>query len=126
MIWNTEENAMNKVILAASAFLFWHGAAYAAKKVPGTSGPQLGCSITKLTPSETKTLSAKQLNQLVIVSPSYYTAPCWRATVDFLVAPIDPTFNSAYQDFYFDSISNELIDTKAKCNTYYQTTGLYM
>jgi hypothetical protein len=97
--------------------------ATSAKKQPGSKAPP--CNIAKLTPSYTKSLAADQLKETAIVAgSSYYTAPCFRATVDFLIAPKDPGLRP-YQDFFFDSIGNELVDTQEKCQTYKQSTEIY-
>ena len=94
-----------------------------AKQSPGSKAPP--CNIAKLTPSDTKSLAGNQLKSLAIVpNTSYYTVPCFRATVDFLVAPKDPG-PQPYEDFFFDSIGNELVDTQEKCETYKQSTEIY-
>jgi hypothetical protein len=102
---------------AASAF----GAS--AQKQPGNLASP--CNVNKVTPAYTKPLAADQLkNTAIVASTSYYTVPCFRATVDFLIAPKDPG-PQPYEDFYFDSIGNELVDTKEKCDTYHQSTEIY-
>lgn len=92
---------------------------------PGNDTTAPPCSIKKLTPAYTKSLAADVLKSTAIVaSTSYYTVPCFRATVDFFIAP-KTSSPLPYEDFYFDSISNELIDTKTKCETYRQSTEIY-
>ncbi len=94
-----------------------------AKKPPGSQATP--CNIAKLTPAYTKSLAADELkNTAIVASTSYYTVPCFRATVDFLIAPKDPG-PQPYEDFFFDSIGNELVDTQAKCETYQQSTEIY-
>jgi hypothetical protein len=101
-------------------------AATSSPNNPGTQAPP--CNIGKVAPAYTKSLAANTLANLAIVaSTNYYTAPCFRAVVDFLIAPETPGPQPhPYEDFYFDSISNEIIDTQSKCTTYRQSTEIYL
>ena len=84
------------------------------------------CEVGKLTPPYTKSLAANVLGTAAIVANTdYYKAPCYRAVVDFLIAPKSAGFPNQYEDFYFDSMGNELVDTAEKCTTYRQTTVVY-
>lgn len=95
------------------------------KTVPGTTAP--ACDITRASPDSSKSLAADQLMATAIVpNTSYYKTPCYRAVVDFMIA--EETGGSQphpYEDFFFDSIGNEQIDTQEKCQTYQQTTEVY-
>ena len=83
------------------------------------------CDISKLTPYATKSLATMELRETAIVpTVSYYSVPCFRATVDFVIAE-KVGHATKYQDFYFDSIGNQPIDTKTKCDTYQQSTEIY-
>lgn len=99
----------------------------AAPKKAGPGAIASPCDITKATPVSTKSLAADQVMATAIVpNTSYYKYPCYRAVIDFMIAEETGGFQPhPYEDFFFDSISNEQIDTQEKCQTYQQTTEVY-
>jgi hypothetical protein len=117
---------LHAVLLLAVVGTF---AVHAAPVKPNKVTP-LGplCRIEAAIPIYTNSLAANDENTLAIVdSTSYYKPNCFRATVDFLIAPQTPGPDPhPYEDFYFSSLGSELVDTKSKCNTYQQTTEIYL
>jgi hypothetical protein len=83
-------------------------------------------SSIQLTPSDTQRIS-------IGVGSQYYTEPrCYHQIVQFTVPsnagtnlPPGFPYYTQHQEFSFDSLVNERIDTSAKCSTYAQQTVLF-
>ncbi len=89
--------------------------------IPITAPP---CNILNVTPSYTEFFYTNETaNVAIVYNTNYYTYPCYSAVVQFVVE--EKTFNNPYHNVYFDAISNELIDTYDKCESYKQETSIY-
>jgi hypothetical protein len=115
---------LNQVVAALVFIAFANSAQAATSNKPSdVANP---CYSSVITPIYTKTLALNSPSALAIVaSTSYYVSPCYRATVDFTIAPTSGNQQLfPYEQFYFSSLTNEVIG-KADCETYHQGTEIF-
>ena len=118
---------MKKSFAILAAILFCGVTHAAQQEGPIITDTAPACNLLSVAPSYTKLLTANELKELAIVANTgYYTYPCYSAVVQFMIAPKTPGQpNNPYENFYFDSIANGLIDSYSECESYKQVTYIY-